>query len=390
MRRYNSRVASTAGTQRIVSVAVADVVGSTAIGERLGPARSKFLFDEVIALMAAEVRRYDGTVAQLTGDGLLAVFGAPLAHEDDAERGVRAALAIQSAIATYADEVRGAYDIELAVRVAVNSGPVVLTDAETDDAERYNALGDTVNVAARLQTIDAEGGIVIGPETARQLQSCFELEELGDVELKGVERPVRAFRVTGERGPGPHPPPGRRWSGATAELAVLDEACDAMAEGSGAILTITGEPGIGKTRLLAEARTAGGRPRLLPGGPRDLVLAGLALLAGARPAARLAGHRRRRARGPRAPGAEGGARRARPGRSTRRTRSWRGCSASRSPTRPARRCATSAARPCRRARSPPSATSCARSPTRSRCASRSTTCSGPTTRRWSCSRSCWR
>ena len=100
---------------------------------------------------------------------------------------MRAALAIQSAIASYAEEVRDAYDIDLDVRVAVNSGPVVLTDVEVDDAERDNALGDTVNVAARLQSVDAEGGIVIGPETARQLQACFELEELGDVVLKGVE-----------------------------------------------------------------------------------------------------------------------------------------------------------------------------------------------------------
>src|SRR5919107_175240 len=226
-------MAVTAGDQRVVSVLVADVVGSTAIGERLGPARSKFLFDEVVALMAAEVRRYDGTVAQLTGDGLLALFGAPLAHEDDAERSVRAALAIQSAIATYADEVRGAYDIDLAVRIAVNSGPVVVTDEEGDDAERYNALGDTVNVAARLQTLDADGGgIVVGPETARRLQACFELQPLGEVELKGVERPVRAFRVTGERGPA-HIRRTVSMVGREAELGVLDEACEAMAEGTG-------------------------------------------------------------------------------------------------------------------------------------------------------------
>ena len=127
---------------------------------------------------------------------------------------MRAALAIQAAIATYADEVRGAYGIELAVRVAVNSGPVVLTDDEADDAERYNALGDTVNVAARLQALDAEGGIVVGPETARQLQACFELEPLGEVELQG--RGAARARLPRDRRarPGAHPAAACRWSGA--------------------------------------------------------------------------------------------------------------------------------------------------------------------------------
>ena len=147
-------VAST-GTQRIVTVLFADVVGSTAIGEQLGPERSKFLFDEIVSLIAGEVRRFDGTVAQLLGDGLFAVFGAPVGHEDDAERAVRAALAIQDAIATYGEELRSGYGVELAVRVAVNTGPVVLTD-EDDGAERYNALGDTANVAARLQELAAD------------------------------------------------------------------------------------------------------------------------------------------------------------------------------------------------------------------------------------------
>ena len=270
-RRYNSRVASTAGTQRIVSVAVADVVGSTAIGERLGPARSKFLFDEVTALMAAEVRRFDGTVAQLTGDGLLAVFGAPLAHEDDAERGVRAALAIQSAIASYADEVREAYDIDLAVRVAVNSGPVVLTDVDVDDAERYNALGDTVNVAARLQNVDAEGGIVIGPETARQLQDCFELEELGDVELKGVERPVRAFRVTGERGPA-HIRAGGLAGRARRRARRAGRGVRGDGGGQRHHPHHHRRAGHRQDAPAGRGAAAGGRPRLLPGGSRDLVL----------------------------------------------------------------------------------------------------------------------
>ena len=98
------------------------------------------------------MRSFDGTVAQFTGDGLFALFGAPVGHEDDAERAVRAALAIQTAIASYGEELRSGYGVDLLVRVAVNTGPVVLTD-EDDGAERYNALGDTANIAARLQEL---------------------------------------------------------------------------------------------------------------------------------------------------------------------------------------------------------------------------------------------
>jgi ABC-type transport system substrate-binding protein/class 3 adenylate cyclase len=256
-------VAST-GTQRIVTVLFADVVGSTAIGEQVGPERSKFLFDEINSLIAAEVRRFDGTVAQLLGDGLFAVFGAPVGHEDDAERAVRAALAIQDAIGGYGDELRNGYGVELAVRLSLNTGPVVLTD-EDDGPDRYNALGDTANVAARLQELAPAGGIVVGPETERQIQLCVELESLGEVELRGIEYPLRAARVTGARGPAQVraivPLVGR-----SAELAVLDDACQAMADGSGAIVAITGESGIGKSRLVIEARRRyGDRIRFLEG-----------------------------------------------------------------------------------------------------------------------------
>ena len=101
----------TAGERRIVSVLVADVAGSTSIAEKLGPERSKFLFDDVVRLMREEVERFGGTVAQLTGDGILALFGAPVAHEDDSERAVRAALAIREALDAYAAEVAPAYEI---------------------------------------------------------------------------------------------------------------------------------------------------------------------------------------------------------------------------------------------------------------------------------------
>ncbi len=252
----------TSGERRIVSVLVADIASSTSIAEKLGPERSKFLFDEVVRLMREEVERFGGTVAQLTGDGVLALFGAPTAHEDDSARAVRAALALHESLARYAGEVGPAYGIELAARVAVNTGPVVVPERAAPPDVLYNALGDTVNVAARLQSF---GDLVVGPATARQVGASFELQELGELELKGKRDPVRAYRVVGVQ----ERPPARPEAtlvGRKRELAALIEAFDGLFEGRGAILSITGEPGIGKSRLVAEVeRTFDGRVRFLAG-----------------------------------------------------------------------------------------------------------------------------
>ncbi|MEP6978089.1 MAG: ABC transporter substrate-binding protein [Thermoleophilia bacterium] len=251
-----------AGERRIVSVLVADVAGSTSIAEKLGPERSKFLFDDVVRLMREEVERFGGTVAQLTGDGILALFGAPIAHEDDSERAVRAAVAIREALEAYAAEVAPAYGLELRARVAVNTGPVVVPAGDAPPHVLYNALGDTVNVAARLQAL---GDLVVGPATAHQVDELFELEELGDVELKGKSETVAAFRVAGIRAQAaayPEPP----LVGREEELAALTDALRGLLEGRGAIVSITGEPGIGKSRLVAEVEERfDGRVRFVAG-----------------------------------------------------------------------------------------------------------------------------
>jgi len=238
------------GERRVVSVLFADIVNSTGIGERLGPERSKFLFDEVARLMGAQVERYGGTVAQQIGDEVYAVFGAPLSHEDDSERAVRAALAIQRALGQYSEEVEAAYGVELSARVGINTGPVVI-NMESDDP--YNALGDTVNVASRIQELAGPGGIVVGQETHLQVESCFELEELPEQELRGKSGPVRTYRVLGAL---EHAPllPTRPLVGRDFELTVVERAMDGLVEGRGAIVSIMGEAGIGKTRLVAEVQ----------------------------------------------------------------------------------------------------------------------------------------
>jgi ABC-type transport system substrate-binding protein/class 3 adenylate cyclase len=246
-------MASSSGERRIVSVLLVDLADSTTIGERLGPERSKFLFDEIVRLLASEVKRFGGIVAQFTGDGLYALFGAPSAHEDDAERAVRAALAMQAVLAGYAKEVAEAYGVEVAARVGVNTGPVVLLAGDASPEERYNALGDTVNTAARLQAHAGSSGIAVGPVTASHVEAVFELELVGPLELKGKTESVTAFRVVGERARA-----ARRltpWVGREHEVAVLDAVFSDLSQGRGAIVAVIGEPGIGKSRLVFEVRT---------------------------------------------------------------------------------------------------------------------------------------
>ena len=251
-----------AGERRIVSVLFADVADSTSIAEKLGPERSKLVSDDVVRLMREEVERFGGTLAQLTGDGIMALFGVPVAHEDDSKHAVRAALAIHEALDAYAAEVAPAYGFELRARVAVNTGPVVVPSGDAPPHVLYNALGDTVNVAARLQS---HGDLVVGPATAREVDELFELDKLGNLELKGISEPVSAFRVVGVR----ERPPTRTEAplvGRKQELATLSKALHGLVEGTGSIISITGEPGIGKSRLVAEAEASlDGRVRFLTG-----------------------------------------------------------------------------------------------------------------------------
>ena len=136
--------------RRLVTALFCDVVGSTTLGERFGPERFKVVMDQVLGRIIEAVARYEGTVAQLMGDGVLAFFGAPLAHEDDPERAVRAALDVRDAVGAFSSELQAAYGVPLQVRAGLNTGAIVLSRI-TDVLEvAYNALGDTVTTAARL------------------------------------------------------------------------------------------------------------------------------------------------------------------------------------------------------------------------------------------------
>jgi ABC-type oligopeptide transport system substrate-binding subunit/class 3 adenylate cyclase len=245
--------------RRVVAALFADLVGSTALGERLDPEELKLVVGDAVARMIGVIEAFDGTVKDLAGDGVLALFGAPVAHEDDSERAVRAGLRIVEEIAGYAREVQRAWDIEgFGVRVGVDTGPVVTGNLGAGSRVEYTALGDAVNTAARLQSHAAPGTVLVGPETYRLTRALFEWGDAAQLDLKGKAEPVAARTVTGTVGGSR----SRGLEGATAhlvgrerELASAREARDSVLSGTGGILYLIGEPGIGKTRLLAELRS---------------------------------------------------------------------------------------------------------------------------------------
>ena len=235
---------------RPVTVLFADVVGSTSLGERLAPDEVKALVGECVNRMSRAVEEYGGTVQAYMGDGICALFGVPAAHEDDPERAGRAAMRILDVVGEYARDIENAWGIsDFNVRVGVNSGQAAVGLVGAGDPQEV-ALGDTTNVAARLQSATAPGTIAIGEATVERLSAWFVLEPLGDLQLKGREAPVRAWRLVSARGSreaelGP-------LVGRERELELIEEAVDELKAGRGRILLLVGEAGIGKTRLLRE------------------------------------------------------------------------------------------------------------------------------------------
>jgi ABC-type oligopeptide transport system substrate-binding subunit/class 3 adenylate cyclase len=247
--------------RRFVTALFADLVGSTALGERLEPEELKLVIGDAIARVVGAVEAYGGTVKDLAGDGVLALFGAPIAHEDDAERALLAGLRIVEEMAGFADEVRRSWSIDgFGVRVGVESGPVVVGAVGAGSRVEYGAMGDAVNVAARLQSHADPGTVLVGEGTAARVERLFEWGSVVQLEVKGKAdavgaRPVIAATAT--------PATTRGIEGVQApvvgrarELARVSELARSALEGTGAILFVTGEPGIGKTRLVWELRAA--------------------------------------------------------------------------------------------------------------------------------------
>jgi class 3 adenylate cyclase len=238
---------------RPLTALFADIVGSTTLGERLGPDEVKVLVGECVTRMSRAVEEFGGVIQAFMGDGICAYFGVPAAHEDDPERAARAALRIIGIAAGYAAEVEAAWGISgFNVRVGVNSGPAAVGEVGAADAQTV-ALGDTTNVAARLQSAAEPGSIAIGGGTASRLAERFVLEPLGDVSVKGRANPVAAWRLVGPRQIA-EPISRTPLVGRVAELERLSSSADDLLVGRGTILLLLGDAGLGKTRMLGELR----------------------------------------------------------------------------------------------------------------------------------------
>jgi class 3 adenylate cyclase len=254
------RAARISGERKRVTALFVDIVGSTAHLESMDPEDWTAIVNEAFDLMSAAVYRYEGTIAQLQGDAMLAFFGAPIAHEDDPERAVLAALDMVASVMEFARQLRTDRGIDFEIRAGIDTGPVVVGNVGTDLRYEYTALGDAVNVAARLQAAASPGSVLITAGTHRLLGGQFDVEDQGALELKGKSERVTALRVLGRRAA-----PGRRRGlesigisspmvGRDEPLATLLGLLDLTRAGRGRLAFIVGEPGIGKSRLLAELR----------------------------------------------------------------------------------------------------------------------------------------
>lgn len=254
------------GERRFVTVLFADVVDSTAMGERIDPEQVAEIMNGAFAFFNAAVSRYGGTVARLMGDAVLALFGAPVAHEDDPERAIRAGLEIVESARAYGRAVNQTYGVEFRVRVGINSGLAVLAMVGDEVKMEYTAMGDTANVAARMQSSASPGTVLISADTYNLVRHLFDVEPREPIEVKGKSLPIATYVVRAalsDRGK------MRGLEGLTSELvgreaefALIQRAVERVAGGEGSAIAIVGEAGLGKSRLIAEVRAwAGDQPQ---------------------------------------------------------------------------------------------------------------------------------
>jgi class 3 adenylate cyclase/tetratricopeptide (TPR) repeat protein len=242
------------GERRTVTMLFADLQGSTAAAEHLDPEEWAEIANGAFEHLIAPVYRYEGTLARLQGDAVLAFFGAPIAHEDDPIRAVHAGLEMLDAVGGYAEEVRRRTEVPIAVRVGINTGLVVVGEVGSDLRVEYTALGDAINVAARMEQLAEPGTVLITAHTAGLLDRAFRLSEVGSVEVRGRTDPVTALRVDGVAAEATADLASPPLIGRDRERAALHASLERLVAGVGGIITIVGEAGIGKSRLLSTMR----------------------------------------------------------------------------------------------------------------------------------------
>jgi class 3 adenylate cyclase len=244
------------GERRTVTTLIVDVVGSTKLAEQLDLETWIGSMNNAFDRIAPVIYKYEGTIVRLLGDSLLAFFGAPIAHEDDPQRSVRAGLEIIELLSLYAQEIKDKHHVDFAVRVCINTGPVVIGPLGDDFRFEYTASGSTVNLTSRIKFAGPAMNVLITEKTYRYIAPYFDCEDLGTLEVKGENEEIRVYKVTSVRAvlgrirgfvDLESPMVGRE-----RELATLLQLCDTVQLGLGRAVVIVGEPGLGKTRLIQE------------------------------------------------------------------------------------------------------------------------------------------
>src|ERR1700730_15573824 len=188
----------TDGERKTVTALFADIKGSTELEQDLDPEEARAIIDPALKLMIDAVRRYDGYIVQSTGDGIFALFGAPVAHEDHPQRSLYAAIRMQEELKRYAARLREAGNLPIEARVGVNTGEVVVRSIATGDGHvEYTPIGHTTNLASRMQALAPTGSIAISEQTRKLVEGCSQLKPLGPTKVKGVSEPVNIYEVTG-------------------------------------------------------------------------------------------------------------------------------------------------------------------------------------------------
>ena len=245
------------GERKTVTVMFSDVSGFTAMSERLDPEDVHAMMDRAFEVILEAVHRHEGTINQFLGDGVMALFGAPIAHEDHAQRALSAALAIQVGLLPLAEEIKRAHGVEFRMRMGINTGPVVVGAIGRDLRMDYTAVGDTTNLAARLLALAGPGQVVVSQRTQSLRDRFFAFQDLGEFQVKGKSEPVRAYALTGEtrgrvRGEVTRDRVLTPMVGRTRQLGHLRAAFERAVDGQGRPVVIVGEPGMGKSRVLYE------------------------------------------------------------------------------------------------------------------------------------------
>ena len=256
------------GERKQVTVLFADLKDSTELIRGLDPEAAQQLLDPALHRMMDAVHRFEGTVNQVLGDGIMALFGAPIAHEDHALRACYAALAMQAAMCPYTDEVRRTRGLELRMRVGLNAGEVVVRAIGNDLHMDYSAVGETTHLAARMEQLAPPGSIRLTPATLRLVEGLVQVNALGPVPVKGLVEPVEVFELTGASGVRRRLQAAAargltRFVGRDQELVAMQQTLEQASAGHGQVVALVGEAGVGKSRLVYECvhshRTQGWR-----------------------------------------------------------------------------------------------------------------------------------